>query len=209
MGGAPGLHTAKRNMLIRPAQREDLADIDRVIIAAFREHGTAVCQLVASLRASNLALPDLTFVAADEAEIVGFVSVSVMEVEREDGDPFAVLNLTPLAVGPGHQGRGIGAALVEAAIMTAKNRPEPLLFVEGRWGSNSLYGRYFEPRATNIAAPSEVPNEAAFQMLWLPRYDESRHYGQAKYPDAIRQMVHSETDRVSEGLTNSSAEVVG
>ncbi|MEX2420685.1 MAG: GNAT family N-acetyltransferase, partial [Actinomycetota bacterium] len=148
------------------------------------------CEMVAGLRSADLLLADLTLVAEGGEEVVGYVSVSTMIVEPERGDPFDVLNLTPLAVRPDRQGRGIGGALVEAVIEKARKRTEPLLFVEGWAEPESLYPRYFDPRTPNIKVPPEAFEDEAFQMLRLPTYDETKHFGQAIYPDPIRALSH-------------------
>jgi putative acetyltransferase len=177
-------------MLIRIATPDDASDIEQVLLAAFEGDGKTACKMVVGLRTLKLLLEDLTLIAEHSGEGVGFVAVSTMIVEPEGGDPFEVLNLTPLAVRPDFQGKGIGRSLVESVIEKARKRPEPLLFVEGWAAPESLYSRYFEPRPPDIKAPQEAFEDKAFQMLRLPSYVGSKHVGRAIYPAPIRDIPH-------------------
>jgi predicted N-acetyltransferase YhbS len=176
-------------MLIRPSTDGDARAIDALLRAAFKDHGKAVVAEVARLRSSpDIYIPEMELVAEEAGRVVGFVCVSKMGLQPTDKEAFDALNLTPLAVAADYSGKGIGAALVEAAIDSAQMRKEPLLFVEGRCGPRSLYSRYFEPHLPTILAPPEVPNDEGFQMRRLPSFDEGLHFGQAVYPEAVRAM---------------------
>jgi putative acetyltransferase len=98
-----------------------------------------------------------------------------------------IVMLSPLAVEPGHQGAGIGGALVRAVTTIASELGEPLVVLEG---SPRYYARFgFEPaQASSIAVrlPDWAPPEAA-QVLHLGGYDASDRTlrGAVVYPPAF------------------------
>ena len=77
--------------------------------------------MVAAIRRSPRYRPGLALVARSGGEIVGFVMLSGTELVDQSGVCREVLTLTPLAVAPDHQGRGIGRALVRAALQAAEH----------------------------------------------------------------------------------------
>jgi putative acetyltransferase len=108
----------------------DAQAIDRVVRAAFAHH-QEVGDMVAEIRASPRCSPGLALVARCEDVVSGFVMLSGTDLVAVDGTRREVLTLTPLAVHPDHQRRGIGAALVAAALNEADRRGEPLVVLEG------------------------------------------------------------------------------
>ncbi len=95
-----------------------------------------------------------------------------------------VANLSPLAVSPDYERRGIGSALVREVVARAEARGEPLVVLEG---SPVYYGRLgFEhsvPHGIEITLPSWAPPEAA-QMVRLRNYHPSLR-GRVAYPPAF------------------------
>jgi putative acetyltransferase len=95
-----------------------------------------------------------------------------------------VLTLTPLAVAPAYGRRGIGSALVRAALAEAERRDEPVVVLEG---SPDYYGRLgFEPASRHgisIDLPDWASPESA-QVCVLSNYDPSLR-GRVEYPPAI------------------------
>jgi putative acetyltransferase len=94
-----------------------------------------------------------------------------------------VLVLSPLAVLPELQGRGIGAALVRAAIGIAEQLDAPLLFLEG---SARYYPRFgFVPGLDRgFLRPSIRIPEPAFQVMVLPSWQDWM-VGALVYPEAF------------------------
>jgi putative acetyltransferase len=166
---------------IRPEQSGDRGAIADVVAAAFGSQAEA--RLVEAIRASANFIPELSLVAEVTGRIVGHVMVSLVTF-RDDAAQHRVASLSPLAVAPPFQGRGIGSALVRDVTTRADDRGEPLVVLEG---SPVFYGRLgFEhsvPHGIEITLPSWAPPEAA-QILRLRNYDGSIR-GRIVYPPAF------------------------
>ena len=104
-------------------------------------------------------------VAVLDGTVVGHVGLSTawLDARRE---LLEVWLLSPLSVRPDLQRRGIGTALVAAAVEHARAGGAPLLFLEGDPG---YYGRRGFERASDhgFAAPSERTPDRAFQVVRL------------------------------------------
>jgi putative acetyltransferase len=158
------------SVTIRPEATDDHDAIRRVVATAFRSDTEA--DLVDRIRASGEYVPEMALVAQVDDEIVGHVMISGAVIRHGTGDRRIVM-LSPLAVLPEYQGRGIGSTLVRAAISVARQRGEPLVVVEG---SPAYYGRLgFEHSITygiEIRLPHWAPPEAA-QVVRLESFDPS------------------------------------
>ncbi len=168
-------------MNIREEREEDRDAIAAVVAAAFGSQREAA--LVDAIRASDNFVPALSLVAEVEGEVVAHVMLSYATLH--DGDASRrILTLSPLAVAPDYQRRGIGGALVRSAVAGADERGEPLVVLEG---SPAYYGRFgFEHsvgRGITIHLPSWAPPEAA-QVIVLEAYDPSIG-GHVVYPPAF------------------------
>lgn len=108
-------------MHVREETAQDLAAIARLIELAFGQAGEA--RLVDQLRADGDATVSL--VAVEAGRVFGHVMLSPMSA------PFRALGLAPLAVLPEFQRRGIGTALMSAAIERARQGKWPAIFVVG------------------------------------------------------------------------------
>src|SRR6185312_570087 len=114
---------------------EELA-AEEVVSAAFGEPPDGrVVQMMRALQAGGAARASL--VAVVDEELVAHVGLSRawLDARREMVE---VLVLSPLSVRPDLQGRGIGTALVAAALETAAEQGAPAVFLEG---SPFYYGR--------------------------------------------------------------------
>jgi putative acetyltransferase len=135
-------------------------------------------------RGPRLARPGLALVARVGHQVAGFVMVSGTDLVDDAGTRREVLTLTPLAVLPEYERRGIGSALVRAAVEEADRRGEPLVVLEG---SPRYYGRLgfkFAPaHGISIELPDWAPREAA-QVYPLSSYDP-RVRGRIDYPPEI------------------------
>ncbi|MGB3044707.1 MAG: N-acetyltransferase [Xanthobacteraceae bacterium] len=122
-------HRMTAVVTVRSARAGDDEAIDDVIVRAFGRHDEA--QLVAQLRRDGDAAISLVAVA-DEA-VIGHVLLSPMSA------PFRALGLAPLSVAPKHQRQGVGAALIDAAIIQARHGGWSAIFV---LGDPAYYGRF-------------------------------------------------------------------
>jgi putative acetyltransferase len=144
---------------IRAERPEDEDAVRRVEIEAFERADEA--DLVEALREG--AAEFVSFVAVDGDEIAGHVLFT--EVELEADADVEGLGLAPLAVLPSHQSRGIGTALVEAALEHLAETGIDFVVV---LGDPAYYERFgFVPAATyGLGCVYDAPPEA-FQALEL------------------------------------------
>jgi putative acetyltransferase len=166
---------------IRAEEARDFAAIADVVEAAFGSPAEA--RLVEAIRDSEMYEAALSLVAEVDGEVVGHVMISGATLVGDHGRRRIVM-LSPLAVAPDHQGRGIGAALVHAAVRGADAHGEPLVVLEG---SPVYYGALgFESctaQGITITLPSWAPPEAA-QFMRLTAYDPALR-GHVEYPPAF------------------------
>lgn len=166
-------------MIVRLEQPEEEPASRAVVAAAFGEEPVAA--LLDGLRSSS-AWRSLSFVAEEDARVVGHVSFSRgwLDAPRRLVE---VLVLSPLSVHPAAQGRGVGSTLVRRTLDLLRDRPEPLVFLEGAPG---FYGRLgFHPgEPYGFAAPSTRIPPTAFQFVPLPSY-QPWMTGALVYPDVF------------------------
>lgn len=171
------------SFVVEPESPRDFAAIRDVVRAAFASH-PEVADLPGLIRASPHHRPELALVARADRRIVGFVMVSGAHVVSSDGTRHDVLTLSPLAVAPEQQGRGIGSTLVRAAIDAADAAGEGLVALEG---SPRYYGRlgftYAPDSGISIMLPDWAPAEAA-RVYRLRAYDPTVR-GRLVYPPAF------------------------
>jgi putative acetyltransferase len=123
---------------IRPESREDQSAIRRVVREAFDRQ--SVADLVDLIRESPEFVPELSLIASHAGEVVGHVMLSHAELVDEFADRHRILTLSPLAVAPALQGRGIGSALVPAGLSAAEALREPLVVLQGSPGYYPRFG---------------------------------------------------------------------
>lgn len=166
-------------MRIREAVPADDDAIDEVVGAAFAARRDVVVGLVRELRRTGAARTEL--VAEDDGGPVGHVLLSRGWI---DAAPRLVeaLVLSPLSVAPGAQRRGVGRALVEAALAAATGRA-PAVFLEG---DPAYYGRsgFVAALPHGFLRPSERIPAAGFQVRLLDGH-EPWMTGVLVYPDAF------------------------
>jgi len=160
-------------MIVRPERADDERELAALIDAAFGD--TETSEFAARIRASAGYVPELTFVAEDAGELIGFTMLSYVSAGERD-----VLILTPMAVRPDRQRRGVGKEVVRAAIAAADARGEPVVLVEG---VPSYYPQFGFRSATELGLerPDERIPEAAWMALPLTAHDPSLR-GRVVYP---------------------------
>jgi putative acetyltransferase len=163
------------SVTIRRERPEDAPAIARVIDAAFGD--TATSAFTAKIRAADGYVAELTFVAEEDGEIVGFTMLSYVGVENRDQ---RLLVLTPMAVRPDRQLCGIGKAIVNAAINAADRRGEPVVLVEGVPSYYPQFG-FRSASALGLLRPDDRIPEAAWMALPLRAHDSALR-GRIVYP---------------------------
>jgi putative acetyltransferase len=170
-------------MVIEPERPSDHAAVRAVVGAAFSDQPSVV-ELVELVRASPGYLPTLALVARVEDEVAGFVMLSRAELVSDSGSRHPVLTLSPLAVTPALQGRGIGSALVPAGLAAAERLGEQLVVLEGSPRYYPRFGfRDCRPFGIQIHLPDWSAPEAGM-VFPLSSYDE-RVRGRVVYPPAF------------------------
>lgn len=163
---------ARAEVLIRPAtDRDRLATIDTVRRAFGRdEEADLVERLLEGSGAASL-------IAEVGGAVAGHAMLCWLDAEI-DGRPVPAMALAPVSVRPSHQGRGIGASLVEAAVATAQDLGAEAVIVVG---DPRYYGR-FGFSAARAAVLSSPYAGAGFLGLELVPGALSGNQGRASYP---------------------------
>lgn len=176
---AAGLHGQVDGLEVREAGDSDTPAVEAVVEAAFDRHGEAVNDVMARLR--SVEDMGVELVATDGRDVLGCVALSRAWLDARER-LVDVLVLSPLAVHPDHQRRGIGTALLAAVPAWGERLGAPLVFLEGdpayyrARGWQTASGHGLERPSTRIPDP-------ACQVLLLPGH-EPWMTGRLVYPDA-------------------------
>jgi putative acetyltransferase len=163
-------------VIVRAETPDDHNDIRRIVDEAFGD--TITSAIVDAIRASDRFVPELSLVAVSEAQPLGHVISSYVDLLVPDTR--RVLQVGPLGVAPSHQRQGVGVALMEETVRVADERGEPLLLIEG---SPAYYGRFGFTRTDEhgIEMPPESHGPQFFMLRPLRAYDPTLR-GRAVYP---------------------------
>jgi len=146
------------DLSIRREDERDYDLIDEIEVSAFGRPGEA--RLVRSLRSG--ATPYLSLVASHGDELVGHVFLSPVTIEDASAAPVCA-GLAPLAVRPEVQGRGVGAALVRAALAECSHLGWEAVFL---LGDPLYYSRFgFALSAPRGLRYESEAFDSAFQFL--------------------------------------------
>ncbi|MEU7097291.1 N-acetyltransferase [Streptomyces longwoodensis] len=150
----------------RAGDRQAVRDLH---LEAFGDHGLVVADLVDTLRGTLTPEDGLSLVAERDGQVVGHVMFtrSLLDAPRRLVD---VQVLSPLAVRPELQQRGIGSALVRHGLGVLAGRGVPLVFLEGDPGYYTRFG--FVPGGDlGFRKPSLRIPDGAFQVLRFPEHE--------------------------------------
>jgi putative acetyltransferase len=147
--------------------------------------GTVEAQLVDELRREGDLVPQCCLVAEaeepQEARVVGHVAMSRATV---DGAP-GVLALGPLGVDPDHQRRGVGSALMHAAIAAADALDAPAIVLLGHPDYYPRFG--FEAAVNHGITPPGPWGPEFFMVRLLSAWDGSQR-GAFRYAPAFERL---------------------
>jgi len=163
---------------IREAGDVDTPAIEAVVEAAFGGQGTAVNDVMARLRGVEDMAVELVAVADDD--VVGCVALSRAWLDARER-LVDVLVLSPLAVSPDHQCRGVGTRLLAAVPEAAERLGAPLVFLEGAPGFYSARG-WSAATDHGLERPSRRIPEPACQVMLLSAHGPWLT-GRLVYPD--------------------------
>lgn len=140
-------------MLIRQEQQCDHAAIANITAAAFAglEHSDgSEPRIIERLRAAG----DLTIslVAVEDDQLIGHVAFSPVTIDDAFVDWFG---LGPVSVGPAHQGRGIGSALIRQGLDRLRALGAAGCVVLGEPAYYTRFGFERDDRLTYEGAPPE------------------------------------------------------
>jgi putative acetyltransferase len=165
----------------RPVTADDRGAIEALTAAAFAEAPDGrVVRLVRARAAGGAARTGVAAVV--DGELAGYAGLSRAWVDARRA-LVEVLVLSPLAVRPDHQGRGVGTTLVGAALTEADRRGAPAVFLEG---DPAYYGArgFRSGTSSGFRRPSDRIPEPAFQVALLSAH-EPWMVGRLVYPDAF------------------------
>ena len=169
--------------IVRVERSADHDAIRAVHAAAFG--GPAEGQIVDDIRGTDRWVDGGSLVADVDGAIVGHLLLSEGDLAPADGGLVRrIWMVGPVAVIPVLQRRGVGRALMGAAIAFATERDQPLLVLVGH---PSYYPRFgFEPARAIGIEPPRPWSDAAWMALRLPAWDQSIR-GVAHFPPAFHE----------------------
>lgn len=130
------------NLTIRPEEHKDYKSIVSLIMRSFQEStdysdGTDIIALVEEIRDSQYYIPELSFVAEMNGEIVGHFLFShfPLSTTREGGEKndCGIVMLAPVSVHADYFRRGIGSAMIKMGIEKVRESGFNGITVEGNF----------------------------------------------------------------------------
>ena len=181
---------------IRAMTAQDADGVRAVVAAAFVDEPEVVAlQDALAARADNHG-----WVAEQEGRVVGHVGLTRCWIDAEPRLVEALV-LSPLSVAPQAQRRGVGTALVAAAVAGADADGAPAVFLEGDPAYYSRLG--WRPAAElGVTPPSTRIPAPAFQCVRLASHEDWMR-GAVVYPDTF--WAHDCTGLRGEHLAAASA----
>ncbi|MFD7325736.1 GNAT family N-acetyltransferase [Streptomyces sp. NPDC059875] len=170
------------HVLIRREIPADLATVRALTVATSHKphlEDSVEARLRDALRSSEAWIPALSLVAEGEAgELVGHALCSWGRIGAVRVPDFSLLGVLPA-----HRRRGVGSALVHAALAALDALDTPLVVV---LGDRDFYDRFGFRPSTDFGIVGPEPGWGdLFQVRTLAAYQPSVH-GEFAYPEAFR-----------------------
>ena len=166
---------------IRPEAAGDAERIRAINDAAFGS--SAEARIVDGVRGTDRWIEGGSLVAeGTDGELVGHLLLSRGDLVGPDEVTRTVWVLGPVGVMPEHQRRGVGAALMRAAIDVARSAHQPLICLVGQAGYYPRFG-FERARRIGIEPPEPWPDEN-WMALRLPGWTPVLR-GVVRYPPAF------------------------
>ncbi len=143
-------------IFIRPETPRDYEPIYELVQKSFAQ--TEHCDgneqdLVVKLRNSPAFIPELSLVAEEDGQIIGYIMFSKLKIGGT-----VQLAVAPLAVLPRHRNRGIGGRLIKTGHQIARNLGYEFAVLLGYPEYYRRFG-YLPASTFGIKCPFEVPDE--------------------------------------------------
>lgn len=152
---------------IRPERVGEEDSIRAINDAAF--DGTVEGGIVDGIRGTDRWIDGGSLVAErSDGELVGHLLLSEGDLDAPDGSVTPIWMVGPVAVLPAWQRRGVGGALMRAAITFATEREQPVLCLLGHADYYPRFG-FVPARSIGIAPPGPWP-DAHWMALPLPAW---------------------------------------
>lgn len=140
----------RNDIIIRPETHKDYKDIVSLVLRSFKEgsgysDGTDIVALIEEIRDSEYYIPDLSFVALMDEEIVGhflfshFPLADSKELDHGIVKDTDIVMLAPVSVHADYFNQGIGTTMLTLGINEVRKRSFKGITVEG---SYDYYGRF-------------------------------------------------------------------
>lgn len=175
-------------MRIRPATQKDIESVLYVEGQAFGSEKEA--ELVRELLADPTARPLISLLAFEDENPVGHILMTAAALEGAHSDAKVML-LAPLAVLPGFQRRGVGAALTWDALARASKIDVDLVFVLGH---PAYYPRYGFTPAGPHGFDTPYPIDAKHADAWMVTETKAntldKLHGRVLPAEALRRPEH-------------------
>ncbi len=166
---------------VRPERPGEAASIHAVNVAAFG--GPVEADIVDAIRSTDRWVDGGSLVAERHGRIVGHLLLSEGDlVPQVDRHARRIWMLGPVGVVPDEQRRGVGSALMQAAIEFAIASGQPVLCLLGHADYYPRFG--FEPARLIGIEPPKPWNDRNWLALRLPAWEPSLR-GVAHFPPAF------------------------
>jgi putative acetyltransferase len=152
-------------VFIRSEKTEDYQSIYNVNKFAFK--GEVEAKLVNNLRKTEGFIPELSLVAINDGEVIGYILFSVIHIQT-NGKTVPVLGLAPMAVLPKHQKQGIGSMMIREGLIKCKELGYKAVILVGHPNYYPRFG--FSPaKEKGLKLPFDVPDEAFMVFEIIPQ----------------------------------------